>query len=130
VNRRLRVLQIADAKHDPITHARVLRRNKRPHDARARVLVRKLGIRPRTCIYGARVTIRFGHLKRLPREYVGKRHTILARQLPSNGDQEWVEFEEVPGPDPKPAESTGCQRGHPIASRMDVMFVKAYPEEV
>jgi hypothetical protein len=74
------------------------------------------------------VTIRFGHLKRLPAKYVGERHIVVGRQLPSQGDQEWVEFEEVPGPDPNPAATKGCRRGHLVASRLDVMFVKAYPE--
>jgi hypothetical protein len=45
---------------------------------------------------------RFGHLKRLAREYQGERHAIVARELPKQGDQEWVEYEEVPGPDPDP----------------------------
>ena len=39
-----------------------------------------------------------GHLKRLLREYQGERHAIVARELPKQGDQEWVGFEEVPGP--------------------------------
>src|SRR5205085_9928553 len=36
-------------------------------------------------------------------EYTGVRHIIVARELPSKGNQEWVAFEEVPGPDPEQA---------------------------
>ena len=69
------------------------------------------------------VKLRFGHLKRLPREYQGERHVIVARELPKQGDQEWVEIEEVPGPDPDPPEQLA--RGAP--QRLDVMFVGPYP---
>jgi hypothetical protein len=71
------------------------------------------------------VTIRFGHLKRLSAKYVGERHIVVGRQLPSQGDQEWVEFEEVRGPDPNSPVTTGCRAGHPMASRLDVIFVNA-----
>jgi hypothetical protein len=68
--------------------------------------------------------VRFGHLKRLPPEYKGERHVIVARELPKQGDQEWVEFEEVPGPNPNPPQ---CRtRGTP--DRLDVMLVRAYPQ--
>ena len=70
-----------------------------------------------------RIKLRLGHLKRLPREYQGERHVIVARELPKQGDQEWVEFEEVPGPDPDPPEQSA--RGAP--RRLDVMFVEPYP---
>jgi hypothetical protein len=66
-------------------------------------------------------------LKRLPEKYVGERHIVVGCQLPSQGDQEWVEFEEVRGPDPNPAEPAGWRKEHPIANRLDVMFVTAYP---
>jgi hypothetical protein len=70
------------------------------------------------------VTVRFGHLKRLPTEYTGERHVIVVRELPKQGDQEWVEFEEVPGAEPEPLQISS--RGeHPIATRLDVMFVSA-----
>ena len=65
------------------------------------------------------IRLRFGHLKQLPREYQGERHVIVARELPNRGDQEWVEFEEVPGPDPEPPKHPA--RG--IPDRIDVMFV-------
>jgi hypothetical protein len=64
-----------------------------------------------------------GHLKRLLREYQGERHAIVARELPKQGDQEWVGFEEVPGPDPDPPE----QLARGIPQRIDVMFVGPYP---
>src|ERR1022692_3860841 len=45
---------------------------------------------------------RFGNLRRLPPDYVGERHLVIAKHLPSRSGQEWVEFEEVPGPDLHP----------------------------
>jgi hypothetical protein len=69
------------------------------------------------------IKLRLGHLKRLPREYQGERHVIVARELPKQGDREWVEFEEVPGPDPDPPEPLA--RGAP--RRLNIMFVEAYP---
>jgi hypothetical protein len=74
------------------------------------------------------VTLRFGHLKRLPQEYTGERH-IIVRELPNQGDQEWVEYEEVPGPDPNPPVCPARGGTRPIASRTDIMFVKAYPQQ-
>jgi hypothetical protein len=44
-----------------------------------------------------RVSIRCGHLKRLPPDYTGERHIVVGRELPNHGNHEWVEFEEVPG---------------------------------
>jgi len=70
-----------------------------------------------------RFRILYGHLKRLPREYQGERHVVVARQLPSQGDQEWVEFEELPGPDPNPPERP--EPGTPTS--FNVVFVEAYP---
>jgi hypothetical protein len=47
-------------------------------------------------------TLRFGPLRRLPREYVGERHVAILKQLPSETpDREWYEFEERPGPSPE-----------------------------
>jgi hypothetical protein len=95
-----------------------------------RTLVRRLArLESRTSSTEHRVTIRFGHLKRLPPEYVGERHIIAARGLPTRNGQEWVEFEELPGPDPNPPEPIGYHRGHPILSRLDVAFVGAYPQQ-
>jgi hypothetical protein len=47
-----------------------------------------------------RLRLRLGHLKRLPRDYEGERHIVIAGQLPNKGDQEWAEFEERAGPIP------------------------------
>src|SRR5690242_6930993 len=73
-----------------------------------------------------RTPVRFGRLKRLPQEYSGERHVVVGRQLPNVGNQEWVEFEEVPGPDPNSAQH-GPRAGQAIARRFDVMFVKPFP---
>ena len=95
-----------------------------------RALVTRLArLESRTYSTEHRVTIRFGHLKRLPPEYVGERHIIVERELPNQGFQEWVEFEEVPGSDPNPPEPIRYDRGRPIASRLDVAFVAAYPRQ-
>jgi hypothetical protein len=62
--------------------------------------------------------LRFGNLKRLPPEYTGERHVVISKHLPNQGDQEWVEFEEVPGSEPStPQKSDGY---------MDIVFVSAY----
>ncbi len=38
-------------------------------------------------------TLRFGPLRRLPREYVGERHVAILKQLPSETpDREWYEL--------------------------------------
>jgi hypothetical protein len=66
-----------------------------------------------------RVKVRFGKLRQLPEDYKGERHVIVAKQLPSRNGQEWVEFEEVPGPDPNPPQKP--QRGVP--TRIDVLLV-------
>ena len=70
--------------------------------------------------------VRLGHLKRLPQEYTGERHVIVATQLPNVGNQEWVEFEEVPGPDPN-LRQHAARAGQAIARCFDVMFVKPHP---
>ena len=60
--------------------------------------------KPATCHYRTppKDQVCFRDLKRLTREYQGERHVIVSRELPKRGDQEWVEFEEVPRPDPNP----------------------------
>ena len=51
------------------------------------------------------VKVRFGNLRRLPEDYRGERHRKIVKHLPDRNSQEWVEFEEVPGPAPSaPAE--------------------------
>jgi hypothetical protein len=47
------------------------------------LLARLVRLESRTLTAECRVTIRFGHLKRLPPRYTGERHVIVARQLPN-----------------------------------------------
>ena len=48
------------------------------------------------------IRIRIGEVKRLPTEYTGERHLVVVKQLPPRSPgQEWVEFEERPGPEPE-----------------------------
>ena len=44
--------------------------------------------------------VRFGNLRRLPEDYQGQRHSEFARCLPDQDGREWVEYVEVPGPEP------------------------------
>ena len=90
---------------------------------RAGLLTRLERLECRVAASDQPIKLRFGHLKRLPREYQGERHVIVARELPKQGDQEWVEIEEVPGPDPDPPEQLA--RGAP--RRLNIMFVGPYP---
>jgi len=46
---------------------------------------------------------------------------IVSKQLPSQNGQEWVEFEEVAGPDPKPPQEQPRQGSVPTS--IDIMFV-------
>jgi hypothetical protein len=95
-----------------------------------RALITRLArLESRTSSQECRVTVRFGHLKRLPPEYVGERHIIVARELPNQGEHEWVEFEEMPGADPDSPEPVRYRGGRPISSRLDVVFVAAYPQQ-
>jgi hypothetical protein len=71
-----------------------------------------------------RVPLRFGRLKRRTPEYTGERHMIVTREVPKQGDQQWVEFEEVPGPEPEPLQILTCG-GHQITSRLDIILVSA-----
>lgn len=64
---------------------------------------------------------RFGRLRRLPEHYRGERHVIIRKRLPNRGEQEWVEFQEVAGPDPNPPAEFGLPR------YFDIMFVAPYP---
>ena len=66
------------------------------------------------------ITLRFGNLRRLPKDYQGERHTVIVKQLPDRNDQNWVEFEEVPGPDPNPRRSPGVRE-------YNIVFVTPYP---
>ena len=68
--------------------------------------------------------LRFGSLRRLPPDYKGEKHVVIAKRLPSQNGEEWVEFEEVPGPESNPAER---KAGRP--DLIGVMFVGPYPVE-
>ncbi len=61
--------------------------------------------------------LRFGNLRCLPPDYQGERHVVIAKRLPDQGDQEWVEFEEVPGPAPSEPPQD------PRLKWLDVVFV-------
>jgi hypothetical protein len=90
------------------------------------LVVRLARLESRSVFVEQHTPVRFGRLKRLPPEYKGERHVVVARQLPNVGNQEWVEFEEVPGPDPG-ASQRAVRAGQAIARRFDVMFVAPYP---
>src|SRR5689334_22268711 len=49
-----------------------------------------------------RIRVRLGRLRRLPKDYAGEKHVIVAKELPTENGREWVEFGEVPGPDTNP----------------------------
>ena len=88
---------------------------------RSALLTRLARLESRAAVVTHPVKLRFGKLRRLPRDYEGEKHVVVAKQLPKHGDQEWAEFEEVPGPDPNPQE-----RGRGVPEYLDVVFVAAY----
>jgi hypothetical protein len=67
----------------------------------------------------------FGNVRRLPKDYQGERHTVIAKHLPNRGDQEWVEFEEVPGPKPR----LKAEHGQGGPRYVYICFVAPYPED-
>lgn len=71
------------------------------------------------------IKIRMGHLRRLPLEYQGPRHIVIAKHLPSHWGQLWVEYEEVAGPDPNPPR----EDRHGPPEYLDVMFVSHQRQE-
>ena len=75
----------------------------------------------RVAVAGDQTMLRFGHLRRLPPDYKGEKHVVIAKQLPNRNGEEWVEFEEVPGPDPNPQER---KAGRPDC--IDIVLVKPY----
>ena len=89
---------------------------------RARLLTRLERLECRVAVEPQGAKIRMGHLKRLPRHYFGERHIVIAKLLPDQDGQEWVEYEERPGPDPNPPQNV---RGVP--QYLDIMLVEAYP---
>ena len=86
---------------------------------RGTLLTRLERLETRTAEASRKITIQFGDLRQLPADYKGERHTIIAKHLPSRNGQEWVEFEEVAGPDPNPHKP---QPGS-VPTHIDVMFV-------
>ena len=90
---------------------------------RGTLLSRLERLEVRTAEVSCKVRLQFGNLKRLPEDYVGERHIIVAKQLPSQNGQEWVEFEEVPGPDPNPPQAEKAPHRGSAPTRIDVMFV-------
>jgi hypothetical protein len=70
-----------------------------------------------------KITIRMGDLRRLPADYAGERHIVVAKHLPSRHGQEWVEFEEVPGPDPNPPQPELAHHRGSEPTLISVMFV-------
>jgi len=56
-------------------------------------------------------------------DYVGERHIVVANHLPSRNGQEWVEFEEVPGPDPNPPRAQQPHRQGSVPTLVSIMFV-------
>jgi hypothetical protein len=75
-----------------------------------------------------KVKIRFGNLRRLPLDYMGERHLVIAKHLPSRFGQEWVEFEEVPGPDPGPGLGESLNIVF-VASNSEVASAEVYEAE-
>ena len=53
---------------------------------------------------------RSGYLKTLPTDYVGERHVVIVTREPTGaqGNFEWCEFEERPGPAPVDAQEDDC----------------------
>jgi len=66
--------------------------------------------------------LRFGHLQRLPQKYGGESHVVIAKHLPEQDGQEWVEFQEMPGPAPavEPSAKSGS------IQYLDIVFVAPY----
>jgi len=84
---------------------------------------RRLGWRWRSrATFHPPIHFRFGYLRRLPENYQGERHTEIARHLPTINGQEWVEFVEVPGPEPSQPPDPWLPRW------IHVVFVEPYPE--
>ena len=85
------------------------------------LLTRLERLESRTYAAQHRVKSRMGHLKRLPPEYKGERHIVIAKQLPNIGGQEWVEYEERPGREP-PQDRNALPE-----DIIDIVFVAPYP---
>src|SRR5437868_1730631 len=95
----------------------------RRHRSRAALLSRLERLESCAAVASRERRLRFGHLRRLPPDYKGEKHVVVAKQLPSRDGREWVEFEEMPGPDPNP--SPKVNPGDP--EYFDIVLVYAYP---
>jgi hypothetical protein len=66
--------------------------------------------------------VRFGNLRRLPEGDQRERHIEVVQCLPERNGQEWVEFAEVPGPEPR------LPRQDPqLPKYLDLVFVEPRP---
>ena len=75
----------------------------------------------RQAAHDRRIIIQYGHLKTLPREYTGPRHTVTVRELPPDElGRPWFEWEERPGPGPEPDAAADCRNGEHV---IQVCFV-------
>jgi len=47
-----------------------------------------------------RIVVQYGHIKTLPPDYTGERHTVVVSCLPDENGRDFYEWEERPGPGP------------------------------
>ena len=93
-------------------------------EIRAALLSHLQRLESRATATAHRIRFQYEHLRRLPPDYLGEKRVVVTRQLPSEDGRDWVEFEEVPGPDPEPPLPPGR-----TPDLISVMFVEAYPVE-
>ena len=48
---------------------------------------------------GGPMRVRYGHLKQLPADYTGERHTVITNLRAQTPNREWYDFEGRPGPE-------------------------------
>ena len=72
----------------------------------------------------SRIRLRFGNLRRLPKGYQGPHHIVIVKHVPNQSGNEWVEYEEVPGPEPPPAVAPKATDQY-----INIVFVPPYPED-
>jgi hypothetical protein len=89
---------------------------------RTGLLTRLARLECRVALRKQPILFRFGHLRRLPQDYQGERHIVITKHLPNQGAQQWVDYEERPGPDPNPSPTF---KGTPDV--LDIVYVEAYP---
>jgi len=70
-----------------------------------------------------RLEVQNGYIRRLPPEYQGERHVEVAKYLPDQDGEKWVEFEEVPGPAPiEPPEDPRFPECLEVVHRLNVIW--------